>query len=188
MSKSFIYFHGFVFLCGYAALAEEPTKSVDDVAREFRVSTYEEFRKDRSRFDERMVPAVELLDKWHAADMPASHEQVVRDWFADAQSGVISPLPELPEAVEIVTDESSDANPFTVSTGTATDTQQKPTSSIFSSMRRAFFGGPKNDPEETFKKINKDLKVQNDGADRARQDFQDLKDRINSGEFDPASN
>ncbi len=146
MTRSFVFFHGFVLLFGYAAMADDqPFQTVDDVARSFRIATYEEFRTDRANYDKRIKPARKLMEEWRAAEMPATHEQAVRDWFAAAKNGELNPLPELPEPTQVAVDE----NPFEIQVSDAPDDPEsespKKSGSVFSSMKRALFGGSNDD-------------------------------------------
>ena len=67
------------------------TPSIDDVAREYRIQTYDTYRTHREEYNRRIEIGKEAVRRYEAADI--ARQQEILDWFAQSTKGSLSEIP-----------------------------------------------------------------------------------------------
>lgn len=70
---------------------EVEAPSIDDVAREYRIHTYDTYRTQRAEYNRRIEIGKEAVDRYKSAD--ANRQQEILNWFVQSTSGAALPLP-----------------------------------------------------------------------------------------------
>ncbi len=124
-----------VCLC-WVGVNETADERVENAARQFRISTYSDYRTQRAEFDRRLEAADALLEAWRGANRPAHRAEEVKAWFDAA--GSVDANSDLPSAPLFAasngsspTDiEADPATPFTWSKNSANESDSATTTQL----------------------------------------------------------